>query len=383
MTQKKRGCVFNAGFTTNVGDRAINEALRTMLVKGELELSFFPHRFSFYKKVDAVSTFDKESRTSPWRSAASIAPQRLRYCLSSLLWLILVPVTLKRLTAAIRGSSVVIYGGGQLIQDGPASSILALDAFLIGLVGRALAVPVVIVGVGIAEKFHHIASKFAFAFFLRSAHAVCVRDPLSLPRALVLTGSSEKLAVSADFAFSLDPVPVAEEGGFDAALFPFASHLYDPNPDASKHASYCSAIQEVFEFDRQALNFPSTGVDAKFSDTLKIPMVYEDDVDSYRKLVIRKEGFFAGRMHPGLFRLVNKRYSIFFCWDEKIRGVLLQFFGFSYTNFLIGPDSFDSGALRTMMLRVKDFESEQSLSSALDYQRYLLEKSRSQVMGLF
>lgn len=203
---KKRIVVAGEIFSSNLGDYAIFDSLRTILTSKDVEV--IPLDISFRKGLSSINITDSLSSSKNRRSWKIILPNGLKhnqltqYFISRVMWYFSTKAKSERYWEnLIKSSDGVIIGGGQLITD--TESFFSPKLNQIVDIAQRHNKPFAILGCGVGDNIG-IQAKKIYKKILNQAVYVAFRDAGSVNKVQSYIDNKTILNVYPDLAFALN-----------------------------------------------------------------------------------------------------------------------------------------------------------------------------------
>ena len=339
--------LINAGWTENIGDQLIDYEITRFLNSKNIESISIPHK---------LEVFSHESENGWWvqntgKSGRLVTGVKgylhpnVRLFLSILYWSVTRIRKLPDLIKLLKTCDALVYGGGQLFTDGPASITLALDQYILGRIAKFQGKKIYIYAVGLPQKYHWWMSRSLYSWLIKNSSYAAFRDLSSLARACMLRRGSAGLFIVGDAIF-LGTGERREVQPHMAGIttLPYYDGRYFPVSDKRRYSDYlhdlAGTVASLNSQSWQVTFFPSNSPDVTVAEEVvsllgRSHKIFEGNAEQFVDAVTLPRVFFSTRMHPGLIRLRAGQEAKFMAWDQKIPGVLQLIFGFNFDSFIL------------------------------------------------
>lgn len=352
----KKALVISANMEDNLGDKLIYESLKKYLLANNLdEVDSLNFRLQFYdlNKEQFTRGSKSESVGSKFFSLKErIKDYRYLYIMLQVLFFMCrVPFYLKVVYPKIKHADIVIFGGGQLLMDSPKSILQALNILFYSCFCRFSKKKLVILGVGIANRFHFSLTKVAIRHLFTTASSIMVRDVFSFHRAAAIFPNTKKLKFSIDLAMlerdSLYKlVNNAKIGRLGISTLPYYDVRYFPIHDVDVYERYKSNLANLMSLwnaKHEVKLIPTTNIDSEVSyEISKLDTVISSSIDELYLAISTTDYFLATRMHSFIISVMLEKNAICMLWDSKVVGFLHSLVGFNYSNCIFYPEDLNN-----------------------------------------
>jgi polysaccharide pyruvyl transferase WcaK-like protein len=318
---KKRIVILGQAFSKNLGDQAIYEALKMIILeRGDYHIEKFPIKSLYFLEL-------KNKYTFKW------------YMQILALLCFHMPLHFINVSRVIKQSDLVIIGGGQLIMD---FSILApIQFYITCIIARIFKKPLFICAIG-AGPVRHKLSKIIYRQSLLLASKLSVRDTSSLQL------FKEDLGIDINnVALTADPVlalPLKEQKdnsikaqkvvGISTLAHEYPKHNVQ-NGDSTKHAKYIEDLCRLVDmlitklkvrvvlipteapYDVNVMNAIYDGVENKKD----VEETYPESVNDLIDIICTCDSLVGTRMHSMIIALSQHIPVVGLTWDKKINSL--------------------------------------------------------------
>lgn len=346
-----RVLIVSANKEDNLGDILIHESIKNYLHSKNCSVDSINYRLQYYDLNKENVAFSKDTLSEGRIKKQSRFVMKAKDCLKKYRFLYILSQSvyfLSRIKSYFdlskekyKRADVIVIGGGQILMDTKYSILFSLNLLFHICMSRLFSKKILFLGVGIASKFNFFLTESVIKYGFNCADAIMVRDVYSFHHAVKILGGSKKVTFSIDLAalFPWQPHDNAEKI-VGVSTLPYYDVRYFPLSDEAKFNLYKNSIKECCSYIEKNTLYkvrliPTTSIDATVAKEIDESIVDEShSVDELIEKINNCSLFIATRMHSFIASILLGKPALCFYWDNKIKGFISSFGGFSIDEYL-------------------------------------------------
>lgn len=314
----KNVLIVNRGYCDNLGDQAINEAMKNLLIENFEIKTFFSDYTSLYNEpININLKSDKHTLKMKLREMLKkVLPLKL-------IWLIRNFSRVRR--SLLRDIDLVVVGGGQLILSNTTFDIASATWVFLS---KKYNIPIVFSSVGAGTEFNYVNKKL-FGYALNNANGICVRDIKS--RDIIKKFFGLDSHVAGDIVFTEKHIK-EKRGDLTLLGIPCLSVYNTYNEPVSRENYYkiwlsflklnkinlsdCSLFYTTSEDYIESVNFRKFLESENIND---VNILHSQNLSLLETLLIESKTVVSGRMHGLILALNYDCNIVVFPISSKLR----------------------------------------------------------------